>query len=83
VKFLEAIREAGLPVPTRAHYALPETGIPVAEIDFKVGRVHVLVDGSVHAGRWVAETDDKKRTQLKFLGYTVMVVRVSHLDEDI
>ncbi|HLL78797.1 MAG TPA: DUF1998 domain-containing protein, partial [Ktedonobacteraceae bacterium] len=71
-RFLEILRDNGLPLPSRAHYGLPEEGIPIAEIDFQVGRVHVLVDGSIHHMRWVQETDTDKRDALRFEGYTIL-----------
>jgi hypothetical protein len=70
-RFLELLRDHGLPKPTRVHYALPEDGVPVAEMDFLVGRVHVLVDGSIHHVRWVQEVDADKRDALRFEGYTL------------
>ncbi|MBI3910936.1 MAG: DEAD/DEAH box helicase [Armatimonadetes bacterium] len=76
--FLEMLRDHGLPRPTRAHYALPEDGPPIAEIDFQVGRVHVLVDGSVHHRKWVQEVDEAKRQALRDEGYTIFVFDMSH-----
>lgn len=72
--FLELIREAGFPVPGKAHYALPDNGAPVAEIDFRVGRAHVLVDGSIHHTRYVQEIDTLKRQQLQDAGFQIIVV---------
>jgi len=61
-QFIEMLRDNGLPIPSKLHYALPETGSPILEIDFKVGRVHVLVDGSIHHDKWVHELDEEKRS---------------------
>jgi hypothetical protein len=71
-RFLELLRDHGLPKPAQMHYALPADGPPVAEIDFKVGQVHVLVDGSVHHSRWVHEIDQVKRDALRWEGYTLL-----------
>jgi hypothetical protein len=71
-RFLELLRDNGLPKPTRQHYALPEDGDPIAEIDFQIGRVHVLVDGSVHHVKWVQEVDAAKRDALHLEGYTLL-----------
>lgn len=82
-KFLGKLRDAGLPLPSRGHYGLPETGTPIAEMDYQVGRVHVLVDGSVHHNTWVAEVDADKRRRLRLGGYTIHAVRAEAMDEDI
>jgi hypothetical protein len=70
--FLELICAEGLPKPSRLHYALPDNETPIAEIDFQVGRVHVLVDGSVHHQRWTSEIDQAKRNALRYEGYTLL-----------
>ena len=82
-RFLEMLREEGLPRPTRLHYALPEGGPPIAEIDFQVGRVHVLVDGSVHHCRWTQETDQAKRNALRYEGYTLLEFDMDKADESL
>lgn len=74
--FLELIREAGFPVPSHNHYPLPPDGHPIAEIDYRVGPAHVLVDGSVHHQAWVQQIDEAKRQALADLGYQVVVVDV-------
>src|SRR5207245_234436 len=33
-RFLELLRDNGFPLPCRTHYPLPESGTPIAEIDF-------------------------------------------------
>ncbi|MBB6053896.1 DEAD/DEAH box helicase [Armatimonas rosea] len=76
-RFLQLLRDNGLPLPKRAHYALPEEGPPIAEIDFQVGSVHVLVDGSIHHQKWVAEKDEVKRRALRAEGYTLFVFEIS------
>lgn len=83
IRFLETIRDNGLPLPSRAHYALPDTGAPIAEIDFQIGRVHVLVDGSVHQNTWVKDIDQEKRRRLRLAGYTIHEVRMDSFNEDI
>jgi hypothetical protein len=65
-RFVELLRDNGLPIPSKQHYGLPETGAPILEIDFKVGRVHVLVDGGVHHDKWVHELDEEKRSAVRF-----------------
>jgi len=82
-KFLTMLRDQGLPLPSRAHYALPESGSRVAEIDFQVGRVHVLVDGSVHHSAWVSDIDAEKRRRLRLAGYTIHEVRMESIEADI
>jgi hypothetical protein len=82
-KFLEMIRDQGLPLPSRSHYALPESGSPIAEIDFQVGRVHVLVDGSIHHQAWVSDVDSEKRRRLRLAGYTVHEVRTETMESDV
>ena len=72
VRFLELLRDNGLPLPSRHHYGLPEGGAPIAEIDFQVGNIHVLVDGSVHQVKWVQQVDAEKRNALRFEGYTIL-----------
>jgi hypothetical protein len=76
-RFLELLRDNGLPIPSRHHYGLPEDGVPIAEIDYQVGTVHVLVDGSVHQVKWVQELDTEKREALRFEGYTVIEFSMS------
>ena len=82
-RFLEMLRTEGLPRPTRLHYALPEGGPPIAEIDFQVGRVHVLVDGSVHHRRWTQENDQAKRNALRYEGYTLLEFDMDKADESL
>jgi hypothetical protein len=82
-RFLEILRDNGMPLPSRAHYGLPEEGPPIAEIDFQVGRVHVLVDGSIHHERWVHETDQEKRDALRFEGYTIREFDMRQPDESL
>jgi len=55
-----------VPLATKRHYGLPETGTPTLEIDFKVDRIHVLVDGGVHHDKWVHEMDEEKRSAVRF-----------------
>jgi very-short-patch-repair endonuclease len=52
-------------------------------MDFQVGRVHVLVDGSVHHGKWVREVDHLKRQALHLEGYTIVEFDVEHPDDGI
>jgi hypothetical protein len=71
-KFLELLRDNGLPLPSRRHYPLPEDGPAIAEVDFQIGKAHVLVDGSIHHQKWIAEVDARKRAALKMEGYTIV-----------
>jgi hypothetical protein len=76
-KFLELLRDNGLPLPHRHHYPLPEEGLAIAEMDFQVGKAHVLVDGGIHHQKWIAEVDAQKRAALRMEGYTIVTFDIA------
>lgn len=82
-EFLRMLMNQGLPLPRRAHYAIPEDGTPIAEMDFQVGRVHVLVDGSIHHLKWIGEKDGMKRQALKDEGYRIFVFDMDRPEESL
>jgi hypothetical protein len=71
-RFLILLRDNGLPLPQKHHYPLPEQGAPITEIDFKVGSIHVLVDGSVHHNKWNQQIDNTVREALRMEGYSIL-----------
>lgn len=77
-QMVQALREAGIPAPTKAHVGLPPTG-PVASADLLyVGEglhLAVFLDGSVHDGEVQQKIDAKRRSQLRDAGYTAVVIR--------
>jgi hypothetical protein len=68
----DLIQDAGLALPVRHHYGLPEEGTPIVEIDFQVSNIHVLVDGSIHHSVWMQQINQSKRGSLRHEGYTVL-----------
>ena len=82
-KFLFLLRDNGFPLPDKVHYGIPYDGTPVAEVDFKVGRLHVFVDGSVHHAKWISEVDDIKREALRHGGYHVFEFDMDYPDRSL
>ena len=71
--FLRSLRDKGLPVPSRNHYGLPEEGTPIVEVDYKVGNIHIFVDGSIHHKKWNKELDSDRRQALSDEGYRILI----------
>lgn len=82
-QFLRLIRDGGIALPEKKHYGIPDEGIPVAEIDFKVGRLHVLVNGSVHHVKWISDLDNAKRDALQHDGYHIFAFDMDRPDESL
>lgn len=83
---MEAIRDAGIPAPTRWHAPIPAEA-PVAEADlyYEGEGLHlvVLLHGSVHEDPIVAAEDQVKEQALRDLGYSVLVIWHNRLDDGI
>ncbi|CAN1505546.1 SF2_C_Hrq domain containing protein [Mycobacteriaceae bacterium] len=81
-----ALRDAGLPAPTKSHHGLPADE-PVASADlYYVGEglhLAVFLDGSAHDGPVQQKIDDVRRAKLKDRGYSVDVIRYDELDAGI
>jgi hypothetical protein len=59
-------------------------GAPIAISDFYYEpKIVAFVDGSPHYQNYVRDADERKRLALRRLGYRVVVVRESNLEEDI
>lgn len=83
---LQAIKEAGVPLPDEAQKAIYIDSIPIAKADFYYQRkkVIVFVDGeAVHHQDYVMDSDLEKRRLLKSKAYSVIVIRENHIEEDI
>lgn len=80
------IRAAGVPAPSEAHKAVPATA-PVAEADlfYEAEGMHlgVFLDGRVHDDPIITADDQAKRSQLRDLGYAVLVIRYDAVDAGI
>ncbi|MGQ9455058.1 MAG: DUF1998 domain-containing protein [Armatimonadota bacterium] len=85
-KFLQMIKEAGLPVPKKHHYPIPEDN-PIAEIDYMLvaGKniVHVLVDGSMHHNKWIKQIDQIRREAIRDAGYQIFEFDMSDPEESL
>jgi superfamily II DNA or RNA helicase len=82
-QFLLILKEEGLPIPTRSHYGLPEEGHPFVEVDYKVGNVHVFVDGSIHHKKWISEIDSERRQALRDEGYQIVEFDISNISNSL
>ena len=73
----EAVRDAGIPAPSRAHWSLPHDE-PIASADLYYeldgSRIAVFLDGSIHDGVVLAEQDRVKRERLRARGYSVVEI---------
>ncbi|OPZ07726.1 MAG: hypothetical protein BWZ07_03266 [Alphaproteobacteria bacterium ADurb.BinA280] len=81
---LQAIRDRSLPLPDQAQVTLRDKeGTPVASADFyyERGRIVVFVDGSPHYLDYVQSADERKRRQLKALGYRVVVIEAAAIEK--
>ena len=81
---LQAIRDRRLPLPDQAQAILRDkAGAPIASADFyyERGRVVVFVDGSPHYLDYVQSADERKRRQLKALGYRVVVIEAAAMEK--
>lgn len=82
----EALRDRGLPAPTKAHQPVPFSR-PIAEADLYYEldgqRIAVFLDGAVHDTPTVKAEDAAKRTKLKAAGWSVVEIHWSDLEAGI
>ncbi|HMN14847.1 MAG TPA: DUF559 domain-containing protein, partial [Bellilinea sp.] len=82
---LQRVVDKNMRLPDAAQQVINDRdGTPIAIADFFYQpRIVVFVDGSPHHLDYVQAADDRKRQALRRLGYRVVVVRGSAIDEDI
>lgn len=83
---VKALRDAGIPAPSKAHVGLPHDG-PVASADLLYSgeglHLAVFLDGSVHDDQVVAKIDLRRRRQLQDLGFSVLEIRYDDVEAGI
>ncbi len=82
----EAVRDAGVPAPLKAHWSVPHDE-PIASADLYYeldgSRIAVFLDGSIHDGPVLAEQDEAKRNRLRSKGFSVVEVSWKELSAGI
>jgi hypothetical protein len=82
----EAIRDAGIPAPSKAHWSVPhDDPITSADLYYELdgSKIAIFLDGSVHDGQVLSEQDTIKRDRLRARGYSVVEIRGSNVSAGI
>jgi hypothetical protein len=85
-RVLEQIMERGLPLPTDSQRTIyDKEGVPVASADFfyETRKLVIFVVGPSHEKDYVASADKEKRKKVKALGYRVLAIRHSQVEDDL
>jgi hypothetical protein len=81
---LYEMHRKGLPLPDDGQKIIYNKDNPIAQSDFYYSKRNILlfIDGEPHSKDYVIKTDDKKRRELKNLGYRVYSIHYSRLEDD-
>ncbi|MEI6137957.1 MAG: DEAD/DEAH box helicase [Mariniphaga sp.] len=81
---LRLLKEQGIKLPIEMHRIISKDGDPIAEADLYYDpKICAFIDGPDHDKDFVKLGDEKKRSKLKKLGYKVIVIHHSTIDENI
>ena len=81
---LRLLKEQGIKLPVEMHKVVSKDGEPIAEADlFYEPKIVVFIDGPDHDKDHVKLDDERKRTKLKKLGYKIVVIHHTAINEGI
>ena len=82
---IRRINDEGLPLPDESQYLIYDRDRRVARADFYYpdSKIVVFVDGPPHDQDYVKKDDQKKRNELKALGYRINVIHYSDVERGI